>query len=231
VSDDKPEREAIELRGLTSGSVWDYENGYHWFSPPSRIGKMLAHYELYKMIVDLPGDVVELGVFKANSLIRFATYRRVLENEDSRVIRGFDMFGSFPRSGVGLDADRSFIDGFEREAGDGLTADEARAVLARKGFANIDIRPGDVFETLPAFLEEKPAARIALLHLDMDVREPTQFALDTLYDRVVPGGLVVFDDFTAVAGATEVAEQFVAARCLRLEKLPFYSVPAFFVKP
>src|SRR5205085_8279378 len=87
----------LTLRGLGKAAEWDYENGFHWFSAPARLGKLLAHYELYKMIADRPGDIVELGVFKANSLIRFATFRRLLENEDSRVIRGFDAFGKFPR--------------------------------------------------------------------------------------------------------------------------------------
>jgi hypothetical protein len=221
----------LTLRGLGKAAEWDYENGFHWFSAPARLGKLLAHYELYKMIADRPGDIVELGVFKANSLIRFATFRRLLENEDSRVIRGFDAFGKFPRNEIALAADQSFIDGFEGAAGDGLSEDEVREVLALKGFTNVDLRAGNVFDTIPAFLAERPAARIALLHLDMDVREPTQFALEALYDRVVPGGLIVFDDFGAVAGATEVAEQFAAERGLALEKLTYYAVPTFLVKP
>ena len=37
----------------------DYENGFYLTTAPSRIGNILAHYELYKMITNLPGDVVE----------------------------------------------------------------------------------------------------------------------------------------------------------------------------
>jgi hypothetical protein len=48
-----------------------------------------------------------------------------------------------------------------------------------------------------------------------------------LAPRMVPGGLVLFDDYGLVAGATEVADAFAAARGLRLEKLPLYAVPAF----
>ena len=33
-------------------------------SQPYRLGNALAHYELYKMIRSLPGDVIEFGVFK-----------------------------------------------------------------------------------------------------------------------------------------------------------------------
>ena len=34
-------------------------------------GKLLSHYEIYNMIKDLPGDILEFGVFKGSSLIRF----------------------------------------------------------------------------------------------------------------------------------------------------------------
>jgi hypothetical protein len=72
---------------------------------------------------------------------------------------------------------------------------------------------------------------IAVLHLDMDVKEPTAFALSALYDRVVPGGLIVIDDLAAVAGSTEAVEEFMANTGLKIEKLPCYSSPAFIRKP
>ena len=52
---------------------WDYENGFYLTSHVTRIAKLLAHYELYKSIADLPGHVVECGVYKGASLIRFAS--------------------------------------------------------------------------------------------------------------------------------------------------------------
>ncbi|WP_210183253.1 TylF/MycF/NovP-related O-methyltransferase [Methylobrevis pamukkalensis] len=86
--------------------------------------------------------------------------------------------------------------------------------------------------SIPAYLARHPELRIALLHLDMDVEAPTAFALEALWDRVVPGGLVVVDDYNAVAGATDAFDAFCAARGIgKVEKTPFYSVPAFVVKP
>ena len=89
-------------------NMFDYENGFSLTSLPYRMGNMLAHYELYKKIIDLPGDVVELGVFKGNSLIQFATFRELLENENSREIIGFDMFGEFPQTKE-VESDKEFI--------------------------------------------------------------------------------------------------------------------------
>ena len=88
--------------------AFDYENGFYLTSKPYRMGNILAHYELYKKIIDLPGDVVELGVFKGGSLIQFATFRELLENQNSRKIIGFDVFGRFPEANS-MGSDKKFV--------------------------------------------------------------------------------------------------------------------------
>ena len=221
----------MNIRGLSKDSVWDYENGYYWFSPKSRMNKMLAHYELYKCIVNLPGHVFELGVYKGASLIRLATFRDALENDHSRKIVGFDAFGEFPTEGLNVEDDRKFVTHFENAGGFGLSEVELKDLLDNKGFENFDLVKGNVFHTLPRYLEQNPETRLAFLHLDMDVKEPTDFALDLLYERVVPGGLIVLDDYNAVSGETLSVDDFIGKHRLKIEKLPFYNVPAFVRKP
>ncbi|WP_428526425.1 TylF/MycF/NovP-related O-methyltransferase [Roseibium sp.] len=219
------------VRGLDKDSVWDYENGFYWFSHKSRLNKMLAHYELYQSIVGLPGHIFELGVYKGASLIRLATFRDSLENDFSRKIVGFDAFGEFPTDGLKVEDDLKFVERFEQAGGHGLSREELNDLLVSKGFENFSLVKGNVFDTLPSYLEENPETRLAFLHLDMDVKEPTDFALEMLYQRVVPGGLIVFDDYNAVAGETLSVDNFVRQHGLKIEKLPFYHVPAFIRKP
>ncbi len=219
------------IRGLFQKDVWDYENGFYWFSSKSRINKMLAHYELYKTVVNMPGHIFELGVYKGASLVRFATFRDALENDFSRKIIGFDAFGEFPTNQLKAKDDLDFVEDFENEGGEGLNREEVEKILFQKGFENFELVKGNVFDTLPRYLEDNPEIRIAMLHLDMDVREPTDFALDLLYERVVPGGIIIFDDYTAVAGETISVDEFLGKHHLKLEKLPFYSVPSYVRKP
>lgn len=223
--------EAMTVGTLASSRVWDFENGWYWFSHPSRLHKLLAHHELYRQITGLPGHVFEFGVFKGASLIRLASFRQLFEAEQSRRIVGFDAFGRFPTEGLSLEADRAFITRFEQAGGDGLAQETLLALLQRKGFSNIDLVAGNVMQTLPQYLAEHPETRIAYLHLDMDVKEPTELALELLYERVVPGGLIVLDDYGTVAGETDAVDAFVKARGLRLEKLPHYLAPSFIRKP
>ena len=101
------------IKGLKSKNIWNYENGFYWFSSKSRLNKLLAHYELYKSIVGIPGHIFEFGVYKATSLIRFATFRDALENDFSRKIVGFDAFGAFPTNQLKDKDDLNFVKNFE----------------------------------------------------------------------------------------------------------------------
>ena len=118
--------ENLQIRGLCSDQLWDHENAFYWFSDTRRIGKLLSHYELYKMIQGLPVDVIECGVYKATSLIRWSTFRAVLESEFSRKILAFDAFGKFPTSQADTQDDASFIERFESAGGEGLTVSETK---------------------------------------------------------------------------------------------------------
>lgn len=224
------EKELV-IRGQSSSKIWDYENSYYWFSHPTRINKLLAHYELYKSIIGLPGHVVELGVYKGASLVRFASFRNLLENDFSRMIIGFDAFGKFPTKSLELETDKTFIEQFEEAGGDGLDVKEIDAVLKRKNFQNVTLVKGNVFQTIPEYLDKNPETKIALLHFDLDVKEPTAFALEKLYDRVVSGGLIVLDDYNAVAGETEAVDEFCARHKLLIEKTTHYYLPSFIRKP
>ncbi|HEY9134826.1 MAG TPA: hypothetical protein VIM85_03415, partial [Pseudomonadales bacterium] len=133
----------LVIRGLSSREVWDFENAFYWFSHPSRLNKLIAHYELYKTIAGLPGHIFELGVYKGASLVRLATFRNALENDFSRKIVGFDAFGKFPTDDLKLESDLSFVTDFEKAGGDGLSDEELIALLQRKRFQNIELVRGN----------------------------------------------------------------------------------------
>jgi hypothetical protein len=217
------------LFGFDIDDYWQYENGFFLVAPPSRLGKALAHYELYKRVIALPGCIVECGVFKGVSLMQFATLRRLLENDDSRKIVGFDAFGPFP--GVHEAADAAFVEQWERRAGPGIPVNTLAAALDHKEFRNVELIAGDVLDTLPRYIGQHPELKIALLHVDVDVYLPTRVTLESLYDRVLPGGIVILDDYPTVAGATRAVDEFLAGRNVTIQKLPLAHIPSYFVKP
>ena len=218
----------MELFGFETERSWDYENGFYITSDITRMSKMLAHFELYKMIVNLPGAIIETGVFKGASLIRFATFRILLEFSHSRKIIGFDAFGKFPKQL--LKEDDAFARHFESSAGEGISIDEIEKVFLHKKIENIELVEGNINETVPKYKKEHPELKIALLHIDTDVYEPAITALNNLYDKVVKNGLIVFDDYAAVGGETKAVDEFFSDKDILLEKLPISHGPTFIKK-
>jgi hypothetical protein len=208
-----------------------YENGFYLTSQPYRIGNILAHYEVYKKTTNIPGGVIEIGVFKGGSLIQWATFRELLENENSRKIVGFDMFGQFPLSNT-VPSDEVFINKWNNQfSNEFVSKEEIEASLQLKKINNVQLIKGDICETLPIFLKENPAFRISLLHIDTDVYNPCKVALEYCWDRIVPDGIVLFDDYATIEGETLAIEEFLEGKHYSLYKFPFsHEKPSYLIK-
>jgi hypothetical protein len=217
----------MNIFGYDTNKAFDYENGFYLTSEPKRLQKLLNHYELYQKIKNLPGEIIELGVFKGASLIRFASFRDSLETTCSRKIIGFDAFGNFPIPQQQAKTDHAFIEKFTQVAGSGISKSELEELLHYKGFRNIELIAGDIMETLPEYLKQQPQLRIALLHIDVDVFAPSKLALDSLYPHMVRGGLIVVDDYGTVEGETLAVDEFIHKHNLKLQKLPLSNIPAY----
>jgi hypothetical protein len=83
---------------------------------------------------------------------------------------------------------------------------------------------------VPAFVAAHPELRIALLHVDVDLLEPSRVVMNRLAPLVVAGGVIVLDDYGIFPGATKAADEFMAGRPERIQKLPYALAPAFVVK-
>ena len=60
----------------------------------SRLQKILARYELFRKIIDIPGDICECGVFKGSGLFTWVKLMRLFKPNNNFNVVGFDLFGS-----------------------------------------------------------------------------------------------------------------------------------------
>lgn len=210
---------------------FEYENGFYLTAPVNRISKFVTHLDLFRRITGLPGEIVECGVFKGVSFSRWIKFRSLLENPFSRRIIGFDTFGPFPEAG--FEQDKKRRDQFVQEAGDtSISTEQLGAVLDKLGLnQNVQLVKGDVTKTARSYVQENPHLRIALLHVDVDLFEPTRDCLEVFYPHVVSGGIIILDDYGAFAGANAAIEAFLADKNIRVEKLPFSNAISFITKP
>lgn len=203
--------------------------------------RFLSHYELFRQAVDLPGSIVELGVYYGAGLFTWAMLLDVFCPFDvSRRVYGFDSFRGLPvLSPEDGPPNRS---AGKYEAAFRAPEAHVRRLLeirnrdgAGRGEARAEIISGDVAESMPRFLAAHPGLRISLLHFDLDLYEPTKIALELLYPRVVKGGVVCFDEYGLEPweGETRAVDEYFAkqAEPPTLRKHPFTLAPhGYFIK-
>ncbi len=210
--------------------AWAYENGFYLTCEPARLGKLLAHYELYKQTAELPGAIVECGVFKGASLARFAMFRALLGNAFSKPIVAFDAFGPFPATEY--QPDQPHRERFIAAAGgESISTDQLQQVLAHKRCEqNIELIAGDITITVPDYVANNPQFEIALLNLDTDLYEPAQTILEHLYPRIVPGGILILDDYGVFPGETQAVDEYFHGQPIQIKQFPFSATPCYVVK-
>jgi len=218
----------IELPDFSN--AFEYENNFYLSCDVTRIGKVLAHYELYKMVLDVPGAIVECGVFKGTSLSRFAIFRELFENPFSRKIVGFDTFGAFPETGY--EADKKLREHLVETAGDqSISKGQLIDVLEHKGIdTSVELVEGDILQTVPAYVAENPQMKISLLNLDTDIYEPSVTVLEYLYPRIVSGGVLILDDYGTFPGETEAVDNYFKGKDIAIRKFPFAMTPCYIIK-
>jgi O-methyltransferase len=87
-----------------------------------------------------------------------------------------------------------------------------------KDIPNVRIIKGN----LPESLEQGAPEKIALLHIDMNNEPSERATLEALYDRVQPGGFLIFDDYGWVQyrAQKDSADEFMAQRGKKILELP-----------
>lgn len=209
---------------------FEYENGFYATASPARFSKFVTHLEFFKRTSHLRGEILEFGVFKGNSLFRWIKFRDLLEQTQSRKVVGFDVFGEFPETE--FEDDKKKREEFIRETsgGVGISLEELSELLEKQKLEkNVELVKGDISHTLDDYLDKNPHLKISLLHIDVDIYEPTKLILERLWSHVVKGGIVVLDDYGAFAGANKAVDDFFGGE-VEIQKLPYSNAIAFVVK-
>ncbi len=170
------------------------------------LDRMLYFLDLLDKVRDIEGDIVECGVSIGHGALLFTLLGEWLGK--MRDYWGFDSFEGFP--------DPTQKDETTPITGKGFWANPPEVVwkVLRDGRLpesiiqeRIHLVKGWFQDTLPQY-----QGTIALLHLDCDLYESYQLALETLYDKVASGGIIMFDEYQdrRWPGATKAIDEFFA---------------------
>jgi O-methyltransferase len=141
---------------------------------------LLTRYALHAR--HLPGNYAEFGTYRGGCAWM------VLSTTDltGRELHLFDTFEGIPESNLTAVELRAGMGGQLNDTSVGYVEE-----LLKPWDPIPRLWPGDVFETVP----DTETGDLAFVHLDLNAAAPTGHVLAHVYDRLVPGAVVVFDDY------------------------------------
>lgn len=180
---------------------------------PERINALIESLE-YLVENDIPGDIVECGVWRGGSMMAAALALKRMGATDRELLL-YDTFDGMPQPGdedVDLEGRKAFtLMGKEDRETSYVWAVAQLEEVQRNMTASdypaekISYIKGKVQETLP----EQAPDRIALLRLDTDWYDSTKHELEHLYPRLVPGGVLIIDDYGHWQGARRAVDEYL----------------------
>jgi O-methyltransferase len=192
---------------------------------------MLMRSVRYVVEHQIPGDIVECGVWRGGSMMAVA--RALLRAKDtSRRLWLFDTYqGMPPHRDVDVTWADQTAEDVLRHDGDLLVAllEDVQRAVRSTGYNpdRLHFIKGKVEDTIPHHGPEQ----IALLRLDTDWYESTLHELEHFYPRLPPGGVLIIDDYGCWKGARKAADEYISRHKLPLllQRIDFTS--RFAVKP
>lgn len=156
--------------------------------------------EYVKLCNELPGDLAECGCYVGTSAFFIA------QASTHGTLYLFDSFQGLSDPDA---ADREIAtDVMPWSAGDLSTSETTlRHNLSR--YDSIKVLPG----WIPERFNEVAGHQFRVVHIDVDLYQPTKDSLEFFYPRLVKGGVIVMDDygFQTCPGATRAAQELVSS--------------------
>ena len=188
-------------KNLPDDSIYEIFNNFIFSTDTKILGKLLHRFKHFLNIKDLPGDIVEVGVFKGSGVSSFLKFIEIFSNTSNKKVIGFDIFG-VDKSKEILDNDTGIDQQCMNMVYDRVNHNDLSLHNVQTRLQNTNISEdkfilieGDVETSMPEFLQNNPGFRISLLYIDVDIERPTYYALKHLWDRILPGGVIIFDEF------------------------------------
>lgn len=216
------------------GSSTEKLENFTKYVPRQNLARFLARYEIFKLIKNIQGSIVECGVMMGGGLMSFAKISTIMEpyNFQRRII-GFDTFSGFPgidekdinglgeRKSTHLKLNGFSVEGSDEDIQQSIKIYDANRFLNH--FPKVHLVKGDFNETAPKFLEDYPHLIVSCLYLDFDIYKPTKLALELFLSRMPKGSVIVFDELNeeAFPGETAAVLEILDMNKTRIERFEF----------
>jgi len=219
-----------------SQSIYDNFNNFILSEDRRVFNKLISRALLYHEVKDIPGDIVECGIFKGTGLYTFLKLKNLYNPNSSKKVIGFDFFDT-------NELINSISDKTEKESmqilfsarefkHDNSFKDNLSNQIIKNGFSSsdFDLIEGDISITTKQFSEKNPGFKISLLYMDVDLEVPTYNALNNFWDNMTKGGLIIFDEYGYHKWSeSKGVDKFIKEKNLEIKSLN-YACPTAYIK-
>jgi O-methyltransferase len=169
----------------------------------------------YVIANNIPGSIVECGVWKGGSMMSVA--KTLMKLNAQRDLYLFDTFAGMTapssKDSTAFEKESPTVAFEERKSSEGIVhwsyspLETTRQNMLSTGYPQerIHFVKGPVEQTIPGQAPES----IALLRLDTDFYESSKHELEHLYPRLVSGGVIIIDDYGHWDGARMAVDEYI----------------------
>ena len=201
------------------------------------LSRYLFADEVYRKILDVPGDIMVFGVLWGQDMALFESLHGIHEPYHyMRRLVGFDTFAGFPsvtaadgNCEAAIQGGYSTTDGYETYLAQVLEYHEQEAPIPHK--RRFNLVKGDVMDTLPEYLDKNPETIVALAYIDIDLYMPTQHILRLVRSCMPKGGVIVFDELNMheFPGETVAVKEMLDLRHCELKRSMYHPTASYMV--
>jgi len=187
--------------------------------------RLYALIESVKYVVkhDIPGSIVECGVWKGGSMMAVAETLRKLGVTNRQLF----LYDTFAGMTPPTEEDKAhneqtaaeLLDKDENKKKESVvwafsTIEEVKANISRIDYPtnNFHFIEGDILKTVPG----ADPGPIALLRLDTDWYESTKHEMEHLYPRLNQSGVLIIDDYGFWKGSRKAVDEYLEAHQIKI---------------
>jgi hypothetical protein len=178
------------------------------FTRSSLLVKFLVMNQLYERVKNIPGHIMEFGVWWGQNMVLLENLRAIHEpfNKQRKIV-GFDTFSGYPSTNSSEPSGNDKLSDVWNEGSYSTTNDykdylenllkihESNNVLGHQSGCH-ELVKGDVSKTVPEYFEKQPHTMVALAYFDIGIYEPTVKALTAIKPHLMPGSVILLDELT-----------------------------------
>ena len=167
-------------------SPWEGEADFQRYFAPIRSHTLVSPercwilLQIMRQALHLDGDFAEFGVFRGGTALLAANVLK--GGRTRRTLHLFDSFVGMPDTRRGEAFERGHFSNTSESAVRELIADSGQATVFHVGY-------------IPDTFTGCDIQRIAFAHVDVDLAQTVRDSVEFVYPRLVPGGVIVFDDY------------------------------------